>query len=375
MVQVLRPVQRSAKGGANEITEFLVSFLVTSKLSETYKNVKLSILTIFIAALFARAQEKNIQYFTLDDTAFQIGSVYQIDSIEFDFDGHGLRPNSKSALTKVLKFLALHPNLIVEIGTHTDERGNDQYNLRLSEMRAMQIVDYLQHKGIPIKRLIPKGYGETKPYIVRPIDNYFEEGIRLTGPYLRTISNRDTSEVGHQMNRRSEMKILALNFVDTFDLFVDTFPPVPKINESLFKDSSGWSKKPFPLHGIVYEFDSPKLRPQSRKVLEKLVGFLQVNDTLIIEISNHSDCRGNDHYGTNLTERRARVVVDYLVQQGISEKRLVYKGYGETQPAIFEGKVLSCDYIFSIEDLKERELYHQANRRTEFRIISTDFKP
>jgi outer membrane protein OmpA-like peptidoglycan-associated protein len=74
--------------------------------------------------------------------------------------------------------------LKIELGSHTDSKGSDEYNMRLSENRSKSVVDYLISKGISSSRLVAKGYGETKP-----------------------IDTNDTEE-GRQNNRRTEFKIL-----------------------------------------------------------------------------------------------------------------------------------------------------------------------
>ncbi len=85
-----------------------------------------------------------------------------IPGIEYDYDKATLRPASKKILDDLYDFLVLNNNLSVEISSHTDERGSDSYNMRLSQDRAKSVVDYLIEKGIPKERLVAQGYGETK---------------------------------------------------------------------------------------------------------------------------------------------------------------------------------------------------------------------
>lgn len=85
-----------------------------------------------------------------------------IPGIEYDYDKATLRPASKKILDDLYDFLVLNNNLSVEISSHTDERGSDAYNMKLSQERAKSVVDYLIEKGIPKERLVAQGYGETK---------------------------------------------------------------------------------------------------------------------------------------------------------------------------------------------------------------------
>lgn len=81
-----------------------------------------------------------------------------IEGIEYDFDSAKLRPESEEKLDELIEFLGLNDNLVIEIRSHTDQRGNDDYNLKLSERRAQSVVDYLIAHDIPMDRLVAKGY-------------------------------------------------------------------------------------------------------------------------------------------------------------------------------------------------------------------------
>ncbi len=136
-----------------------------------------------------------------------------IEGIEYDFDKATLRPKSKEILDELVKFLELNDNLVVEIQSHTDSRGNDAYNLDLSERRAQSVVDYLLDAGIPKSRLEPKGYGETTPSLVldenkKPVKDDKGEFLRNTSDYINSLSSRDAKEEAHQRNRRTAFKVL-----------------------------------------------------------------------------------------------------------------------------------------------------------------------
>ncbi len=86
-----------------------------------------------------------------------------IPNIYYDYDKATLRPESQLVLDSILIFFKENPDLKIEIGSHTDSRGSDAYNLKLSQARAQSVVDYLISKNIPNETLQAKGYGETKP--------------------------------------------------------------------------------------------------------------------------------------------------------------------------------------------------------------------
>lgn len=124
--------------------------------------------------------EKNVQ---LKKVA--VGSKIILRNIFFDFDKATLRSESAAELERLIQLLNDIPTMRIEISGHTDSRGADDYNLKLSDNRSKAVVDYLTAKGIAAKRLEFKGYGETQP-----------------------IATNDTDE-GRQLNRRTEFKILS----------------------------------------------------------------------------------------------------------------------------------------------------------------------
>ncbi len=138
---------------------------------------------------------------------------------------------------------------------------------------------------------------------------------------------------------------------------------------------------------ILYDFDSWVLRPQFKDSLNGLVQTMYDNPTIVIELASHTDSRGTHEYNDTLSQRRAQAVVDYLIEQDIARKRLVARGYGKRNPReivqtierdgyVFEeGTVLSEDFINNLQDEEHREVAHQMNRRTEFRVIGEDYEP
>lgn len=117
-----------------------------------------------------------------------------IENIYYDYDSTALRADSKPVLDTLLNLLNENPEVIVEIGSHTDSRGSDEYNMTLSQGRAESVVRYLHEKGIDLKRLKAKGYGETK------LINRCQNGV-------------DCTEAEHQENRRTTFKVLSEKFV------------------------------------------------------------------------------------------------------------------------------------------------------------------
>ncbi len=124
--------------------------------------------------------EKNIELKKID-----IGKTITLRNIFFDFDKATIRPESANELDRLIKLLTENPTLKIELGSHTDSKGSDDYNQKLSQSRSQSVVTYLIGKGISGDRLVAKGYGETVP-----------------------VATNDTEE-GRQMNRRTDFKILS----------------------------------------------------------------------------------------------------------------------------------------------------------------------
>jgi peptidoglycan-associated lipoprotein len=140
------------------------------------------------------------------------------------------------------------------------------------------------------------------------------------------------------------------------------------------------------IEGIEYDFNSDKLRPISMEILDKLYEFLILNNNLIVEINSHTDARGGDLYNLDLSIRRAKSCVDYLISKGIESSRLIPVGYGETQPNFLtsankkpvynkkgENILLTEAYIETQKSKELKELLHQRNRRTAFKVIGEKF--
>ena len=138
-----------------------------------------------------------------------------IENIFYDFDKAILRDESKLALDSMVMLLKDHPNIVIEMASHTDRVGSTKYNQGLSQRRAQSVVDYLIENGIPKERLKPAGYGESRPKTVtkRIHSQYpqFEEGVTLTEEFIKTLSKEDR-EAADQINRRTEFTVLDTSY-------------------------------------------------------------------------------------------------------------------------------------------------------------------
>ena len=138
-----------------------------------------------------------------------------IDNIFYDFDRATLRPESKAALDEMAQVLRDNPNVTIEMASHTDRKGTDEYNIDLSSRRARSVIDYLISVGISPDRLQSQGYGESRPKkITKKLARehpQFKEGDVLTEEYILQLSPED-QEVADQINRRTEFQVLSIDY-------------------------------------------------------------------------------------------------------------------------------------------------------------------
>jgi outer membrane protein OmpA-like peptidoglycan-associated protein len=115
-----------------------------------------------------------------------------LENIYYDFDKWNIRDDAAKELDKLVKILKDNPQIDIEMGSHTDVRGNDQYNQILSDKRAKAAVDYLISQGIDTNRLTYKGYGEK---------------VLVNG----CVNDVFCTEEDHQKNRRTEFKVTEIH--------------------------------------------------------------------------------------------------------------------------------------------------------------------
>ena len=143
--------------------------------------------------------------------------------------------------------------------------------------------------------------------------------------------------------------------------------------------------KPNVVENIFYDFDKASLRPESKAALDELAGMLRDNPNITIEMGSHTDRKGTDAYNDDLSLRRAKSVVDYLIAAGIKADRLHFEGYGKKRPKTVtkrvnkefpqfeEGTVLTPEFIETLGE-EDQEAADQINRRTEFLVTATDYE-
>lgn len=162
-------------------------------------------------------------------------------------------------------------------------------------------------------------------------------------------------------------------------------------SDSTMEDANYWVEfilpsisKPSVVENIFYDYDKADLRPESKTALNELIAVLHDNPNVTIEMASHTDRWGSDAYNINLSERRAKSVVDYLVENSISRDRLQPHGYGKSRPKTVtkriarlypqfkEGDILTEEFIKTLSE-EDQQAADQINRRTEFSVLSLTY--
>lgn len=145
-------------------------------------------------------------------------------------------------------------------------------------------------------------------------------------------------------------------------------------------------EKPIVIPNIYFDVAKWELRPDAKENLQELLAILQDNPNITVELSAHTDMVGNDQANMVLSENRAKSVVDYLIDKDVYWDRLQAKGYGETKPRqinerdakaypfLKTGDILNEPFVNRLKGGQKEEAM-QLNRRIEFRVLRTNYKP
>jgi peptidoglycan-associated lipoprotein len=169
------------------------SFLVASNQITTYglENSKRFLEEVFLQPVVTESGEALVIDFPEVQYALNKAELLVSENV-----------NSKDSLDFLYATLIENPSIIIELQAHTDCRGSDSYNKKLSQRRAQSCVDYLVTKGIPKERMVPVGYGEDSP-----------RGEGLECNTISKLSTKEEQEAAHQKNRRTQFRVLSFDYV------------------------------------------------------------------------------------------------------------------------------------------------------------------
>lgn len=158
---------------------------------------------------------KDSKTYTINFTLSPISRPVKMENIFYEFGSWEITKASETELLHLVKLLQDNPNITIELSAHTDLKGNEEFNLELSQKRAQSCCDFLMKHGIERERLTPVGYGKTKPVVANkalnkqypfiPVEQVLDEAFILSLP-------ADKQEICNQINRRTEFKVLKTTY-------------------------------------------------------------------------------------------------------------------------------------------------------------------
>jgi OOP family OmpA-OmpF porin len=207
--------------------------------------------------------------------------------IQFEINQKTVQRESEEKLDKVVAFMRKYPNTTAVIEGHTDEVGTTADNMRLSQSRADNVVNYVASHGIARSRLQAVGYGETRPI----------------------ADNR--TEVGKRLNRR-------INAIIACATDLEGIAAVPERITMAME--------------MEFDTNSAQLRPQYRDELRKVVNFMKANPRVTATVEGHtSNQQGTAAQSMQLSRQRAQSVVNAMADMGVDRMRLFPEGFGQTR--------------------------------------------
>ena len=162
----------------------------------------------------------------------------ELPNILYDLAKWDLRPESRKALDGLIQVMNDNPTIVIELGSHTDSRPIPMSNDTLSQRRAESVVNYLIQKGIDPGRLVAKGYGQHQPRTLYKDIGSFKEGDVLTDAFINALKKPALKEEAHQLNRRTEFRVLRTNFIKGDNTDVPNRPVIEIV------DSASMNKPP-----------------------------------------------------------------------------------------------------------------------------------
>lgn len=158
---------------------------------------------------------KDSKTYTINFTLSPISRPVKMENIFYEFGSWEITKASETELLHLVKLLQDNLNITIELSAHTDLKGNEEFNLELSQKRAQSCCDFLMKHGIERERLTPVGYGKTKPVVANkalnkqypfiPVEQVLDEAFILSLP-------ADKQEICNQINRRTEFKVLKTTY-------------------------------------------------------------------------------------------------------------------------------------------------------------------
>ena len=341
--------------------------------------------TCFILCFFAYSFSLCSQDITVKENSLFSTEVY------FDFAQDTLRTEADSALNEVLKYCAGKSGFRIKVTAHTDHIGANKNNMELSQRRGASVINYLEENGLEADSLTISVFGEEQPVASNETDEGRQKNRRATVEVIKIkkmttltgeILDKETGEgieadvVIRSKETRDSTKtdkngqfeaLVPLNEVIGVDVWAKGY----FLESQMMKvapDQKPEMKVELPpvregekvdIKNLYFVGNEAILLKKSEPELPKILKFMQINKGIKIEIAGHIN-RPNEppvhisSWDFGLSRRRALLVYNYLIENGISEDRLTHKGYGNWEMRYPNAK---------------KEYLMAQNRRVEIRVL------
>lgn len=314
------------------------------------------------------------------------------ETIYFNFGKYELRPEADSVLRQLMTRVDSLTSYLVIITAHTDSIGSLENNKVLSENRAAAVKTGLSQMGMDTTTVQTSTFGETRPTATNKDEVGRQENRRATIDVFKVIPifklkgrivDQETGEgiaaqiIIHSKESRDSLqtdkegyfeKKIKPNTVVGIDVLAKGYflkskmfrveDKAPSLQFPLIKAQKGKSAD---IQNLYFVGNKAILLPRSQPVLPKVLAFMEINYDLVIEIAGHIN-RPNappvkeEDWNFQLSVRRAKLIYDYLIENGIDPERVTFKGYGNSE----------MRYPFA-----RSEKQQSLNRRVEIKVLGT----
>lgn len=286
---------------------------------------------------------KEEEQLEADENGYYYSFLKPDVSYTFDVEHEGYGPQSKTLETYSITFP-------MEF-TLSSGYDMDFYLEKEKIIRSISGRVYDKETGVPLVDEPVYLYANTKKAQAKRTDQqgiYRFDDVSTNVLYKVTVENKDyfpeSKELKIAEKEGDKTELYATSTGYNMDLALTMI----KIGEEI------------EIEDIYYDLDKANLLPESKAELDVLIELLKSKPGIKVQISSHTDARGSDAYNNKLSDARAKSVVDYLVENGISAKQLTWKGYGKTRLHVKNAKT---------------EAEHRKNRRTTFKVLELGESP
>lgn len=317
-------------------------------------------------------------------------SIYSTE-VYFDFGIDTIRTDADSVLNELVVFCENQAPFFIKITAHTDAVGSDQNNLDLSQRRAASVIEFLEARAMIADSMTVNVFGEKQPVAENDTDEGRQKNRRATVEVIKikkmvplegeivdeetgegieadvVVRTKDTQDSLKTDEKGRYQSLVPIGEVIGIDVWAKGYflqsqmmriKPGEKVEVNVELPPVKEGEK-VDIQNLYFVGNEAILLKKSEPELPKILKFMQINDNIKIEIAGHINRPNSppvdvESWDYNLSRRRALLVYNYLIENGISEDRLTYNAYGNWE----------MRYPHATSEKEQ-----SANRRVEIRVL------